>query len=68
MQRSSKNRLTEKELFLFPAETLFDKVGRAVCQAGCLPRKELFEAWRSPGGCDDGFAAAAWLTWLVAMV
>lgn len=45
MQRSSKNRLTEKELFLFPGETLFDRVGRAVCQAGCLPRKELFEAW-----------------------
>ena len=45
MNRSSKNRLTEKELFLFPKETLFDRVGRAVCQAGCLPRKELFEAW-----------------------
>ena len=45
MKRSSKNRLTEKELFLFPDDTLFDKVGRAVCQAGCLPRKELFEAW-----------------------
>ncbi len=45
MIRSSKNRLTEKELVLFPGETLFDKVGRAVCQAGCLPRKELFEAW-----------------------
>jgi SAM-dependent methyltransferase len=45
MNRSSKNRLTEKELFLFPKETLFDKVGRAVCHAGCLPRKELFEAW-----------------------
>jgi SAM-dependent methyltransferase len=45
MNRSSKNRLTEKELFLFPKETLFDKLGRAICQAGCLPRKELFEAW-----------------------
>jgi SAM-dependent methyltransferase len=45
MIRSSKNRLTEKELVLFPGETLFDKVGRAVCRAGCLPRKELFEAW-----------------------
>ena len=45
MKRSSKNRLTEKEQFLFPSDTLFDKVGRAVCQAGCLPRKELFEAW-----------------------
>jgi SAM-dependent methyltransferase len=45
MNRSSKNRLTEKEAFLFPSDTLFDKVARAVCQAGCLPRKELFEAW-----------------------
>lgn len=45
MNRSSKNRLTEKELFLFTGDTLFDKVGRAVCRAGCLPRKELFEAW-----------------------
>jgi hypothetical protein len=24
---------------------LFDRLGRAVCRAGCLPRKELFEAW-----------------------
>lgn len=45
MKRSLKNRLTEKERFLFPGETLFDKVGRTVCEAGCLPRKELFEAW-----------------------
>lgn len=45
MNRSSKNRLTEKEAFLFPGDTLFDKLGRAVCDAGCLPRKELFEAW-----------------------
>ena len=45
MKRSSKNRLTEKELFHFSGDTLFDKIGRAVCQAGCLPRKELFEAW-----------------------
>lgn len=45
MNRSSRNRLTEREAFLFPGDTLFDKVGRAVCQAGCLPRKELYEAW-----------------------
>lgn len=45
MNRSSRNRLTAKELVLFPGDTLFDKVARAVCQAGCLPRKELFEAW-----------------------
>lgn len=45
MNRSSKNRLTEKEAFLFPGDTLFDTIGRAVCRAGCLPRKELYEAW-----------------------
>ena len=45
MNLSSKNRLTDKELLLFPGDTLFDKLGRAVCAAGCLPRKELFEAW-----------------------
>lgn len=45
MKPSSKNRLTDKEVFLFPSNSLFDKVGRAVCQAGCLPRKELFESW-----------------------
>jgi hypothetical protein len=24
---------------------VFDRIGRAVCDAGCLPRKELYEAW-----------------------
>ena len=45
MNLSSKNRLTDKEVFLFPGDTLLDKLGRTVCEAGCLPRKELFEAW-----------------------
>ena len=45
MNRSTKNRLTDKERFLFPEDTLRDKIGRAVCQAGCLPRKEFFESW-----------------------
>lgn len=45
MDRSSRNRLTEKLLPLFEGATLFDAVGRAVCAAGCLPRKELYEAW-----------------------
>ena len=42
---SSKDRLTTLDLDRFPGETLLDRVGRAVCSAGCLPRKELFEAW-----------------------
>ncbi|KAA0891665.1 methyltransferase [Oryzomonas rubra] len=45
MDRSSRNRLTEKLLPQFGGDTLFDAVGRAVCAAGCLPRKELYEAW-----------------------
>lgn len=30
---------------LFAGESLFDRIARAVCRAGCLPRKELYEAW-----------------------
>src|SRR5512133_850655 len=45
MDRSSKNRLTERLLPQFPGEGLFDRIAQAVCRAGCLPRKELFEAW-----------------------
>ncbi len=29
----------------FQGVTLFDKVARAVCEADCLPRKELYESW-----------------------
>jgi hypothetical protein len=42
---SSKGRLTDRDLGRFPDDTLFDRLGRAVCRAGCLPRKELYEAW-----------------------
>ncbi len=45
MDRSSRSRLTEQLLPVFAGETLFDAIGRAVCRAHCLPRKELFEAW-----------------------
>jgi hypothetical protein len=41
----SRGRLTTKDLGRFEGETLFDRVGRALCRAGCLPRKELYEAW-----------------------
>ena len=43
--RASTNRLKTHDLGRFPGTSLFDRVGRAVCGAGCLPRKELFEAW-----------------------
>jgi SAM-dependent methyltransferase len=45
LDRSSRNRLTEKLLPRFAGDTLFDAIARAVCRAGCLPRKELYEAW-----------------------
>lgn len=43
--RSSRGRLTARDLARFPGDTLFDRLARAVCSAGCLPRKELYEAW-----------------------
>jgi hypothetical protein len=43
---SSKARLTRYDLGRFPSNSLFDRLARAVCEAGCLPRKELFEAWQ----------------------
>ena len=44
---SSKDRLTAHDLGRFPDDTLFHRLARAVCDAGCLPRKELFEAWET---------------------
>lgn len=42
---SSKARLTTHDLGRFSGTTLFDRVARTLCEAGCLPRKELYEAW-----------------------
>jgi hypothetical protein len=42
---SSHGRLTDRDLDRFPDDTLFHRLARAVCHAGCLPRKELYEAW-----------------------
>jgi hypothetical protein len=41
----SRSLLTRRDLGRFPGETLFARIGRAVCEAGCLPRKELYESW-----------------------
>ncbi len=41
----TRNRLTSYDLGRFAGETLFDRIGRVVCQVGRLPRKELYEAW-----------------------
>lgn len=43
--QSSKARLTTHDLGRFAGSTLFDRVARTLCAAGCLPRKELYEAW-----------------------
>src|SRR5258707_11964825 len=42
---ASRGRLTDRDLDRFANATLFDRVARAVCHAGCLPRKELYETW-----------------------
>lgn len=41
----AKQRLTRYDLGRFASDSLFDRLARAVCEAGCLPRKELYEAW-----------------------
>jgi hypothetical protein len=43
--QASRGRLTDRDLDRFTGSTLFDRVARTVCHAGCLPRKELYEAW-----------------------
>lgn len=42
---SSRARLTDRDLDRFPGRTLFDRLARVVCHAGCLPRQELYESW-----------------------
>jgi len=42
---SSRARLTPFSADHFTGTSLFDRIARAVCQAGCLPAKELYEAW-----------------------
>ena len=42
---SSRSRLRKGAKRHFVGESLFARLGRAVCEAECLPRKELFEAW-----------------------
>jgi len=37
--------LTPQQQSFFSGNSLFDKISRAVCRAGTLPRKELYEAW-----------------------
>jgi hypothetical protein len=43
---SSRVRLKPTSARHFTSDTLFDKLARVVCEADCLPRKELFESWQ----------------------
>ena len=45
MDRSSRNYLNTRHLDRFSGDSLFNRIARSVCAAGCLPRKELYEAW-----------------------
>lgn len=42
---SSRSRLKPYDARHFPEPTLFHGVARALCEASCLPRKELYESW-----------------------
>jgi hypothetical protein len=42
---NSRNWLTPHDLPRFPGPTLFERIARVVCEAACLPRKELYESW-----------------------
>jgi hypothetical protein len=42
---ASRSRLTSHDLYRFEGNTLFERVARRLCEAGCVPRKELYEAW-----------------------
>ncbi len=41
----SRNKLTLRDQPRFASDTLMHRVARTVCEAECLPRKELYESW-----------------------
>ncbi len=41
----SRSVLDGRDLARFPGDSLFERVARVCCEAGCLPRKELYESW-----------------------
>ena len=73
----SRAKLNRTHTHLFPGDTLFCRVARTVCEAECLPRKELYESWevarrtrrRLRGGrvvdLACGHALVAWLMLLL---
>jgi hypothetical protein len=42
---ASRSRLTRHDRYRFEEKTLFHRIARALCEAECVPRKELYEAW-----------------------
>jgi hypothetical protein len=44
---NSRTRLSPSDVRRFRSDDTFDRVARAVCEAGCLPRKELYETWEA---------------------
>jgi hypothetical protein len=42
---SSRSRLSSHDLHRFADDTFFCKIARVLCEANCVPRKELYEAW-----------------------
>jgi hypothetical protein len=52
---SSRVKLTPRAAHHFQGETLFDRIGRTVCEADCLPRKELYESWELARRCRRRF-------------
>ncbi|MBX3274709.1 MAG: hypothetical protein KF729_30865 [Sandaracinaceae bacterium] len=42
---SRRTALNRRDLARFEGETLFARIGRALCDAECVPRKELWESW-----------------------
>jgi hypothetical protein len=42
---SSRVRLKPTTAHHFSGQTMFDRIARVVCEANCLPRKELYESW-----------------------
>lgn len=75
--RASRERLSTHDLHRFTGDSLFDAVARVLCQANCLPRKELYESWevarrvlrRHKGGrvldLAGGHGLVAWLMTLL---
>jgi len=43
--QSSRARLNPRDLARFQGDTLFERIARVLCEANCVPRKELYEAW-----------------------